>query len=42
MNIKYWIGFIDTGETKETEATRIYTTREETLNQVILKALEMI
>ena len=42
MNIKYWVAFIDAGETKKTEATGIYTTREESLNQAILKALEMI
>ena len=37
-----WVGFIDAGEAKETEATVIYTTREEALNVIILKALEMI
>lgn len=37
-----WVGFIDAGETKETEATGIYPTREQALNAAILKALEML
>lgn len=38
----WWYGFIDNSETMEIEATVRYQTREEALNEGILKALEMI
>lgn len=37
-----WAGFIDNGETKEVETTAIYPTREEAINECILKALEKL
>lgn len=37
-----WAGFIDNGETKEVEATAIYPTREEAINEAIKAALHMI
>ena len=38
----WWYGFIDNSETMEIEATVRYKTREEALNDGILKALEML
>ena len=38
----WWYGFIDNSETMEIEATVRYQTREEALNDGILKALEML
>ena len=38
----WWYGFIDNSETMEVEATLRYQTREEALNDGILKALEML
>lgn len=38
----WWYGFIDNSETMEVEATVRYQTREEALNDGILKALEML
>lgn len=38
----YWSGFIDKYETDELEKTKLCNTREEALNEGILKALEMI
>lgn len=38
----WWYGFIDNSETMEIETTVRYQTREEALNDGILKALEML
>lgn len=38
----WWYGFIDNSETMEIEATVRYQTREEAINDGILKALEML
>ncbi len=38
----WWYGFIDNSETMEIEATVRYQTREEALNEGILKALEIV
>lgn len=38
----WWYGLIDNSETMEVEATVRYQTREEALNDGILKALEML
>ena len=37
-----WYGFIDNGKAREVETTTMYPTREEALNDGILKALEML
>lgn len=38
----WWYGFIDNSETMEIEATVRYQTREEAINECILKALEKL
>lgn len=38
----WWYGFIDNSETMEIEATVRYQTREQALNEGILKALKML
>lgn len=38
----WWYGFIDNSETMEIESTVRYQTREESINDGILKALEML